>query len=753
MIPGGVSSPVRSWAAVGGEPFFVARAHGATLTDSNGRDYLDYVQSWGASILGHAHPKVVEAVQRAAADGTSYGAPTLREVELAEAITERVPTVDKVRFVSSGTEAAMTAVRLSRGVTGRAKVVKFAGCYHGHVDALLAAAGSGVATLGLPGSAGVTEGAAGDTIVVPYNDHAAIDAVFELHGPEIAAVIVEPVAANMGLVPPVDGFLAQLRRRCREHGALLVFDEVITGFRVGLSGAQGRFGIDPDLSIFGKVIGGGLPLAAVGGPAALMDELAPVGPVYQAGTLSGNPLATAAGLAVLGELGDDSYVELERLAARLTDGLAKVFADAGIDAQTPRAWTLGGVFFSPKPVRDYDDAKASDAERYARLLPRVARPRCVPRSERVRDDLPEPRPHRRRHRPHDRSGGCSRGFMSDPAAPVDEDASDPGDGQQPEDASLKQRFGEYEQRLQEKYAEVEQRRSQSLPIDVAFRVVEADRRYAGGLIASGMAFRVFVLLVPFSFFVVTAFGYVAEAVNSESPQDVARDLGITGLVASAIDSSIGSSTWERLVTLVLSLYALLWTTWTLIRAMQTVFGLAWNRPPTMSLAKSWRPLLWVVGIMLAMFLGSVAVSALLDNVGLLLAIVIRLLLFGGLVVLWIVVSWLLPRAPETTWYDLLPGAVLLAVGAEVLQFLTIYFFSRYIEDKTQTYGAIGASIAILLWAYLLGRLIVASAFLERGALAKDPTRGVMLMVGSGSSDASGGIRSQVPGPPVTFQPR
>jgi len=368
VIPGGVSSPVRSWAAVGGEPFFVARAEGARLVDTDGREYLDYVQSWGASILGHAHPKVVEAVQRAAADGTSYGAPTLREVELAEAIAERVPTVDKVRFVSSGTEAAMTAVRLARGVTGRAKIVKFAGCYHGHVDALLVAAGSGVATLGLPGSAGVTEGAAADTIVVPYNDRDALDAVFDGHGPDIAAVIVEPVAANMGLVPPVDGFLAQLRRRCREHGALLVFDEVITGFRVGLSGAQGRFGIDPDLSIFGKVIGGGLPLAAVGGPAALMDELAPVGPVYQAGTLSGNPLATAAGLAVLAELDDDSYAELERLAARLTDGLAKVFADAGIDAQTPRAWTLAGVFFSATPVRDYDDAKACDADRYARLF-------------------------------------------------------------------------------------------------------------------------------------------------------------------------------------------------------------------------------------------------------------------------------------------------------------------------------------------------------------------------------------------------
>jgi glutamate-1-semialdehyde 2,1-aminomutase len=364
-IPGGVSSPVRSFAAVGGDPFFVARAHGAHLVDTDGREYLDYVQSWGASILGHAHPKVVEAVQRAAADGTSYGAPTTREFELAEAIATAVPSVEKVRLVSSGTEASMTAMRLARGVTARSKIVKFAGCYHGHVDALLVAAGSGVATLGIPGSAGVTEGAAADTVVVPYNDASAVDAVFAELGPQIAAVIVEPVAANMGLVPPDAGFLPLLRRRCREHGALLVFDEVITGFRVGRSGAQGRFDLSPDLSIFGKVIGGGLPRAAVGGPAALMDELAPLGPVYQAGTLSGNPLATAAGLAVLAELDTGAYTELERLAARLTDGLAKACADAGVDAQVPRAWTLAGIFFAATPVHDYDDARAADVARYA----------------------------------------------------------------------------------------------------------------------------------------------------------------------------------------------------------------------------------------------------------------------------------------------------------------------------------------------------------------------------------------------------
>ena len=367
-IPGGVSSPVRSFAAVGGEPFFVARGNGATLVDTDGRVYLDYVQSWGASILGHAHPKVVEAVQRAAALGTSFGAPTPGEVELAEAIAARVPSVDKVRLVSSGTEAAMTAVRLARGATGRAKVLKFAGCYHGHLDALLVAAGSGVATLGIPGSAGVTEGTVADTIVVPYNDPAAFDAACDRYGDDLAAVLVEPIAANMGLVPPADGFLSHLRDRCTKHGAVLVLDEVITGFRVGPAGAQGRFGITPDLSIFGKVVGGGLPLAAVGGPSALMDQLAPLGGVYQAGTLSGNPLATAAGLAVLAELDDGAYVELERIATRLADGLHRALTGAGVEVQTPRVFTIGGLFFSATEVRDYDDAAKADGERYARFF-------------------------------------------------------------------------------------------------------------------------------------------------------------------------------------------------------------------------------------------------------------------------------------------------------------------------------------------------------------------------------------------------
>jgi glutamate-1-semialdehyde 2,1-aminomutase len=364
-IPGGVNSPVRAFGAVGGEPFFVARGEGAYLVDTEGRRYIDYVQSWGASILGHAHPKVVEAVQRAAADGTSYGAPTAREVELAEAICARVPSVEKVRLVSSGTEAAMTAVRLARGATGRSKVVKFAGCYHGHLDALLVAAGSGIATFGLPGSAGVTEGTVADTVVAPYNDTAALDDVFARVGDDVAAVLVEPVAANMGLVAASDGFLAALRRRCDEHGALLVFDEVITGFRVGPGGAQQLYGVTPDLSLFGKVVGGGVPLAAVGGRADLMDELAPVGPVYQAGTLSGNPLATAAGLAALSLLDASAYDRLEATATELAGGLSNALASAGVTAQVPRARTLVGLFFGDAPVRDYDGAKAADHKAYA----------------------------------------------------------------------------------------------------------------------------------------------------------------------------------------------------------------------------------------------------------------------------------------------------------------------------------------------------------------------------------------------------
>ena len=349
-IPGGVDSPVRSFALVGGEPFFVAGADGPYLVDTDGRRYVDYVQSWGASILGHAHPAVVDAVQRAAAAGTSYGAPTEREVELAEAIAARVPSVDKVRLVSSGTEAAMTAVRLARGATGRPKILKFAGCYHGHVDALLVSAGSGVATLGIPGSAGVTEGTVADTVVVPYNDEGALDEAFDRYGAQLAAAIVEPVAANMGLVAPADGFLGGLRRRCTDAGALLICDEVITGFRLGPAGAQGRYNLNPDLSMFGKVVGGGLPLAALGGRADLMDQLAPLGPVYQAGTLSGNPLATAAGLAVR--------------ATRFADGLAKALPDA----QVTQVGTLTGIFFRTAPVTNYEEAQQADHGAYARFF-------------------------------------------------------------------------------------------------------------------------------------------------------------------------------------------------------------------------------------------------------------------------------------------------------------------------------------------------------------------------------------------------
>ena len=363
-IPGGVDSPVRSFASVGGEPFFVASAEGAYLVDTDGRRYIDYVQSWGASILGHAHPAVVDAVQRAAAAGTSYGAPTEREVELAEAIAARVPSVDKVRLVSSGTEAAMTAVRLARGATGRAKILKFAGCYHGHVDSLLVAAGSGLATLGLPGSAGVTEGTVADTVVVPYNDDAALDAAFDRYGRDLAAVIVEPVAANMGLVAPGDGFLTGLHARCTAAGALLICDEVITGFRLGSDGAQGRYGITPDLSMFGKVVGGGLPLAALGGRAEIMDHLAPLGPVYQAGTLSGNPLATAAGLAVLGELDDAAYATLETKATRFANGLSKALPNA----QITQVNTLTGIFFTTRPVTNYEEAQAADHQHYARFF-------------------------------------------------------------------------------------------------------------------------------------------------------------------------------------------------------------------------------------------------------------------------------------------------------------------------------------------------------------------------------------------------
>ncbi len=360
-IPGGVNSPVRAFRSVGGSPYFVARAEGAHVWDVEGRRYTDFVQSYGAIILGHAHPKVVEAITRAAVDGTSYGAPTAREVLLAEEICRRVPSVEQVRLVNSGTEATMTAVRLARGFTGRPRVLKFAGNYHGHGDALLAAGGSGVATLGLSGSAGVPQHAVADTIVAPYN-------VVPEVASDVACVIVEPVAANMGLVPPSPGFLEGLRRACDEAGALLVFDEVITGFRLARGGAQERYGVRPDLSCFGKVIGGGLPIGAFGGRADVMEALAPLGPVYQAGTLSGNPLATAAGLATLDLLDEGAYLMLEGRAAQLGDWLGEVIGEAGLPVQVPVVGPLLGLFFGDEAPVDHDGAQRTDAALYGRFF-------------------------------------------------------------------------------------------------------------------------------------------------------------------------------------------------------------------------------------------------------------------------------------------------------------------------------------------------------------------------------------------------
>ncbi len=359
VIPGGVNSPVRAFRSVGGTPYFVDRAEGAYVWDVDGRRYVDYVQSYGASILGHAHPKVVEAITAAAAEGTSYGAPTEREVLLAEEISGRVPGCDMVRLVSSGTEATMSAVRVARGATGRDRVVLFSGCYHGHSDGLLAGGGSGVATLGLPASAGVTKAAVADTLVVSYNQ------VPHLTGDE-ACVIVEPVAANMGLVPPVPGFLTGLRAECDRTGTVLIFDEVITGFRLAYGGAAEVTGVRPDMWCFGKVIGGGLPVGAFAGRRDLMDQLAPIGLVYQAGTMSGNPLATAAGLAVLSQLDRSAYPELSARVGRLAAGLAGAL---GATVQVPVAGPLLGIFFSEAPVTDYEGStRSAGTGRYPALM-------------------------------------------------------------------------------------------------------------------------------------------------------------------------------------------------------------------------------------------------------------------------------------------------------------------------------------------------------------------------------------------------
>ncbi len=362
IIPGGVSSPVRAFGSVGGSPVFIARAKGPYLYDVDGREYVDLVGSWGPALLGHAHPEVVAAVQAAAGRGLSFGAPTLAEAELAEAISGRVPLAQKVRLVSTGTEACMTAVRLARGATGRDLLVKFAGCYHGHSDALLAAAGSGLATGGLPGSAGVTAAATAQTLVLPYNDFAAIRDLFAERGDEIAAVITEPAAANMGIVPPEPGFNALLRKLTAAHGALLIYDEVLTGFRVSASGWWGlEGGVEPDLFTFGKVVGGGMPLAALGGRADLMDLLAPLGPVYQAGTLSGNPLATAAGIATLRLADTTVYEKVDAAAARLADEVTSAFTGAGVPHVLQRAGSLFSVFLGvDSPVRDYASAQRQD---------------------------------------------------------------------------------------------------------------------------------------------------------------------------------------------------------------------------------------------------------------------------------------------------------------------------------------------------------------------------------------------------------
>lgn len=369
VIPGGVNSPARAFGGVGGEPPFIDRAEGAYLFDIDGHRYIDYIGSWGPMILGHGHPKVRAAVNEAFDRGSSFGAPTVREIEIAEAVVAAVPSIEMVRFVSSGTEAAMSTVRLARGFTGRAKIIKMAGHYHGHVDALLVEAGSAATTLGTPNSPGVTPGTTADTLLCPFNDASAVADLFARFPGEIAAVLLEPVAGNMGLVPPRPGYLELLRELTTKDGALLVFDEVMTGFRLALGGAQERYGVVPDLTVLGKIVGGGLPAAAYGGARRIMERVSPAGPVFQAGTLSGNPLAMAAGSATIDVLRHDSpYAKLEHLSARLAAGLDRAAAEAGIPHVVQRVGSMLTLFFTSEPVHNYDDAKRCDAALFGRFF-------------------------------------------------------------------------------------------------------------------------------------------------------------------------------------------------------------------------------------------------------------------------------------------------------------------------------------------------------------------------------------------------